>query len=404
MSNRPHRADVVRTISRGFARDANRAAIFATILTKGPLSRSDIARETGLSAATVSKVVKPLVDERYVSELAEISGIPGRPSVPVEVNATRATAIGFKLTASELTGVAVDLKANVLAQATRRLRSTDPEQVVSAIATLCEQLTRKVKDQSGPPMGIGIGIGGHVSPDGRVVKYATFLGWKALPLADLVEAATGLDTVVENDVDSLALTEQWFGMGKGVANFALVTVGAGVGSAFVVNDGLLHGTSGLAGELGHLTISRNGEQCACGNNGCLETVASESAIVRYIAGHADGGAPSFEQAVSLARDGDATARRAFTRAGDALGLGVCAILNLLNPELILISGEGLVAGELLLEPMKRTIAQHSFSTAASDCRIEVAPHDADTWARGAAALVLHTLISRSAQLGGSATE
>ena len=403
VSSRPQRNDGVRTISRGFARDANRAAIFATILTRGPLSRSDIARETGLSAATVSKVVKPLVDDGYVAELPETSGIPGRPSVPVAVNPTRASALGFKLTATHLTGVLVDLRSNVLATSTRRLRSTEPSHVVTAIAEMAQRLPAQAGG-AGEVLGIGIGIGGHVSHDSRVVKYATFLGWRDLAFADLVEASTGLEVLIENDVDALAVAEQWFGLGQGVSTFALITVGAGVGSAYVVNDVLMHGASGLAGELGHLLIARDGDRCVCGNRGCLETVASESAILRRIEEHDPSAAGiDFSEAIERALAGDAAARKAFQRAGDALGIGVSAILNLLNPELVLISGEGLAARELLLGPMRAAIARHTFSSAATDCRFEFAPHGADTWARGAAALVLHTLISRSARLGGGAT-
>lgn len=403
MSNRQRRAEGLRTISRGFARDSNRAAIFATILTRGPLARSDIARETGLSAATVSKVVKPLVDDGYVAEMPGAAGIPGRPTVPVTVNPTRASALGFKLTSTHLTGVIVDLRSDVLATSTRRLRSTDPSHVVTAIAEMAQRLPAQA-GSAGEVLGIGIGIGGHVSSDSRVVQYATFLGWRNIAFADLVEASTGLEVLIENDVDALAVAEQWFGLGKGVSNFALVTVGAGVGSAYVVNDALMHGASGLAGELGHLLVARDGERCVCGNRGCLETLASESAIVRRIE-KADPAVQglSFADAIARALEGDAVARKAFQRAGDALGVGVSAILNLLNPELVLISGEGLAARELLLAPMRAAIARHTFSSAATDCRFEFAPHAADTWARGAAALVLHTLISRSAQLGGGAT-
>jgi predicted NBD/HSP70 family sugar kinase len=152
-----------------------------------------------------------------------------------------------------------------------------------------------------------------------------------------------------------------------------------------------------------LVVDARGEECVCGNTGCLETVASESAILRYIARRQRSVGPaSFVAAVELARSGDKVAIEAFRRAGDALGLGIAAVMNLVNPQKILLSGEGLIAEDLLVEAVNNSIAEHAFSTAAADCQIISTPHGAETWARGAAALVLNTLISRSGRLTGMA--
>jgi predicted NBD/HSP70 family sugar kinase len=211
----------------------------------------------------------------------------------------------------------------------------------------------------------------------------------------MLEARTDLLTVVENDVNALAVAEQWFGAGRDIPSFAVVTVGPGVGCGLVLDGELLHGATGLAGELGHVVVRPEGDRCLCGNQGCLETVASEDAILRA-ARRAGCAVDTLDQAAALARDGDEACRCAFAEAGEALGQGISILLNLVNPARVILSGEGVIASDLLLDNLRQSLQRHTFSDAA-DCDLVIRPLADESWARGAAANVLRHLIDRPQQ-------
>jgi predicted NBD/HSP70 family sugar kinase len=195
-------------------------------------------------------------------------------------------------------------------------------------------------------VGIGVGVGGHVDSRLGVCVHSGIMGWDDVAIADRLGAATGLPVVVNNDVNTLAVAEQWFGKGRGVRSFAVVTMGTGVGCGLVLNERLHVGASGLAGEFGHLPLFPEGPLCTCGNRGCLEAVASFPAILRSLR---DNGVRcrSIPQAMRLARQAETAAgslaRSAFTAAGTAVGRGIAALCNLLNLEKIILSGEGVDA-------------------------------------------------------------
>ncbi len=381
----------------GLRADPTAASVFVAVLTRGPIARNEIASLLGLSPATVSKAVRPMVEAGYLTESAASeaslpleSTRPGRPVVPLRVVADREFAIGIKLASSHAVGVAVDLLANVRASRRATLPSRDADAVVDALATLAKDLTGDL--QGGTVSRIGIGVGGHVDAQRGLVRYAPFLEWRDVPLAQLLEQRLGVPVVVENDVNSLTVAEQWFGGGVDVPSFAVVTIGAGIGCGFVVDRSLVHGAHGLAGELGHVPIVHNGPACRCGNTGCVEALASDEAIVARV--RAATGQPQLDLggAVRLARDGDPDAAEAFTTAGDALGRALAVVANLLNPYRIVLSGEGLAASDLFESAARESFARHAFGQAV-ECELVTRPLPDDTWARGAAAVAISNLFA-----------
>jgi predicted NBD/HSP70 family sugar kinase len=373
--------------------DRTHAEVFATIVTRGPVSRRDLAKLTGLSQSTITKVVKPMLERGYVLEDKEEVQGPGRPVVPLRVNSDRHYVVGAKVTQRELIVVLTDPQAQVLESARARRRRSTAAGTAGELAGLVEEVLRRDSRFPDRVEGLGVAVGGHVDATAGVVRYSPILGWRDAPFASLLAERTGLETIVENDVDALAIAEQWFGAGQGVSSFAVVTVGAGVGCALVVENELVLGTTGLAGELGHVVIDPRGLVCQCGNRGCLETVAADGAIVAALEAS---GRPvkNIEQAVALARGGDRAARAAFARAGDALGRGIAIVLNLVNPARVIVSGERVVASDLFVESLERSVRRHAFSTAATDCELLTRQLEDETWARGAAATVLRHLIAR----------
>lgn len=374
--------------------DKAAADVFAAILSRGPVSRRDVAQLTGLSQATITKAVKPMLAAGYLIEGRDESPGRGRPANPLRVSTDRHYALGIKLSPHEIVGVVTNPRAEPLGSVRRPLPGRGVEEVLAEIGDVVAELLGQKPEFAERVEGLGLALGGHVDGRSGTLRYSPLLGWREVPLASMLEAATGLYTVVENDVNALAVEEQLFGAGRGVLTFAVVTVGAGVGCGLVVDGKLVHGANGMAGEIGHLVVDWDGELCACGNRGCLETLASDRAILGSIA--RDGGPflTSVGEAALLAREGNEKARDAFSAAGEALGRALAVLANLINPSRVVLSGEGVVASDLLMDKLSEALERHAFSSVAGLPEIVTRPLADETWARGAAANALRHLISR----------
>lgn len=373
------------------------ALVLQALLTQGPLTRAELGRRTGLSSGAVTKVSAPLLDDGWITELGPSGDRqPGRPATLVAVRPERARFIGIKITSDELIGMLVDLTAAPLTTHRTPLRARDVGTVVRAVARLVGTLSGRAghgEGESGPAVhSIGVTVSGDVDGPSGTVRYSPFLDWHGVRLAALVEEATGIPAVIENDVRALTVAEQWFGAGVGLSSFALVTVGAGVGCGMSVHGRVLSGAFGVSGELGHLPVGGADRVCTCGNTGCVEAVASTQAIVDQVQEQTGDADLSLADAVRLARSGDATARAVFTRAGRALGLGIASVANLIGPERIIISGEGVAAYDLFADEIRRAFADQAFGAAAG-CELLVRPLPFETWARGGAATAAHRLFA-----------
>jgi predicted NBD/HSP70 family sugar kinase len=373
--------------------DRAAADVFGAILSRGPISRSQVARLTGLSQSTITKAVKPMLAAGYLVEEREETQGRGRPANPLRVSTDRHYALGIKLSPHEIVGVVVNPRAEVLASTRRGLPGRGVDEVTSEIGSVVGELLGSQPEFHSRVEGLGLALGGLVDGHGTL-RYSPLLGWRDVPLASMLEAATGLYTVVENDVNALAVEEQLFGAGRGVSTFAVVTVGAGVGCGLVVHGELVHGSGGMAGEIGHIVIDREGELCACGNRGCLETIASDKAILASIV--RDGGPflTSIGEAALLAREGNEKARAAFARAGEALGCALATLANIVNPSRVVLSGEGVIASDLLMDHLSEALDRHTFANFAGIPEIVTRPLSDEMWAKGAAVNVLRHVIGR----------
>lgn len=385
-------ADTVRALG---GREQHLGRLFETVLTRGPLSRRDAARLTGLSAASVTKLVKPMISHGYLVENVPEAGVPGRPQIPLQVDRTRHHAVGLKLMDGEIVGVVADLHAEVQSAHRLRFDDTSPEGVLAAVEEITSVLLNRSPAEDDRLLGIGVGLGGHVNGTTGVVVNSPFLNWRGVALRELLSDRLSLPVVIENDVNALAVAEQWFGAGSSFASFALVTIGAGVGCALVVDGRLWRGVSGAAGEFGHVVVAPDGPVCHCGKRGCLEAVVSDEAIAAAMSTAAGRRVTRVSQVVAAAHGGDPDARRVFTQAGVALGRAIAALLNLLNPPLVILSGEGITASDLFMDALRAEMERDAFSSTAADCRVLVRPLPDETWARGAAATMLRHGVLRS---------
>jgi predicted NBD/HSP70 family sugar kinase len=374
--------------------------VLTKILTQGPIPRVEIARRTGLSQAAVTKAVAPLIETGFVTDQAAAPidadsqlGI-GRPVSPLTVVPSSVSVIGVKVTPTSLIGVTTDFTSGILNIRHEELDTTDPEAVIDRLADHVKALIGSLKAgtaAAGPLAGIGIAVSGDVDGAHGVVRDSPLMGWRGVPVAELLGQRVRVPIVVSNDVRALTVAEHWFGVGVNADSFAVVTIGSGIGCGLYINGEVVSGAYGVSGELGHLPLAPGDLVCTCGRRGCVETVASSDAILartRETTGRAD---LDLAGAIKLAHEGNQQAREAFDRAGEVIGAALAAMVNLVGPELVMIAGEGVAEYDLYEERMRRAFAEHAFG-AAGDCRLMLRSHTFDDWARGAAATVIRSYV------------
>jgi len=369
------------------------SVVFTTLLSHGPLTRAAVGRRTRLSPAAVTKAVRPLLELGYLVEgVHEGAGrAVGRPATLVRVAAGRALFIGIKVTGDEIIAVLVDLCCRIRLSRHVRLTGREPEAVLPAITALVQELLTEAVGFGVRVRGLGIAISGDVERADGVVRYSPFLEWRDVPLAELTGTATGLPVTVDNDVRALTVAEHWFGAGVGLSDFALVTVGAGIGCGLVVHGRVVSGAHGVAGEIGHLSLDPLGPLCHCGNRGCVEAIAADPAILRAVRAATGRQVTDAAEALDLAHSGDLGVRAVYARAGEAIGRAIGCLVNILGPERVIISGEGLAAYDLFTDGIRDAFATSVFGTG-SQCDVVTRPLPFEEWARGAAATAIQSFM------------
>lgn len=381
------------TGNRDLIRAINRSHVLNVIKADGPIGRAEIARRTGLSPATVTSISAKLISQGLVLEKAAGDSSGGRPPILLVINPKGGYVIGIKLTETHAICALTDLEAMVIAKSSMMLSGHEPVQVADDLSQMVTSFIREQKITKKQLLGIGIGLAGIVDAEEGILRQSPIYGWDNVPLRDMLQSQLRIPVYIENDVNTLTLTERWFGHGQGVDNFLTVTVGRGVGLGIVVNGQFYRGQTGGAGEFGHVTIDPNGPICACGKHGCLEAYVGDPGLIRSAQeainrGELSSAVRDLDDLLSLAREGNAAAIRIFEQAGGILGIGIANLVNLFNPKKIIISGEGTREGDFLFAPMKESIQQNTMPGLFDPNTVEIAPWGDDAWARGAAGLVL----------------
>lgn len=381
------------TGNRDLIRAINRSHVLNAIKAYGPIGRADIARRTGLSPATVTSISAKLISQDLVLEKSAGDSSGGRPPILLVINPKGAYVVGIKLTESHAICALTDLEALVIAKSSMPLSGHNPEAVVDDLAQMVLAILREQKIAKKNLLGVGVGLAGIVDAEEGILRQSPIYGWDNVPLRSMLQSKLHIPVYIENDVNTLTLTEKWFGHGQGLDNFLTVTVGRGVGLGIVVNGEFYRGQTGGAGEFGHTAIDPQGPVCACGKRGCLEAYVGDPGLVRaaqaaVARGKLPGPVESLDDLLSLAQQGNKAAIRIFEEAGRILGIGVANLINVFNPKKIIISGEGTRESDLLFVPMKESIQLNTMPGLFDPDTVVIAPWGDDAWARGAAGLVL----------------
>ncbi|WP_420075998.1 ROK family protein [Streptomyces sp. JL3001] len=317
-------------------RRRNLSRVMHTVSAEGPLSRAAVASRIGLTRAAVSTLVDELIRSGLLEELGpERPGRVGRPGSALAVSGHGPAGIGAEIGVDHLAVCAVDLRGEVRARAVRHgaNRGRAPGPVIEELDALVRQVVAESEREGLWPAGLAVAVPGLVARDTRTVVRAPNLDWRDTDLAELLP--TDFPLTVGNEADFGALAELWLGDGT-PRDFLHVSAEIGIGAAVVVDGGLLRGTRGFAGELGHVPVEPYGPECPCGGRGCLEQYAGEEAVLR--AAGLEPGEDRVGLLATRAAQGDEDVRRALRDAGTALGIALTGAVNLLDPESVVLGG------------------------------------------------------------------
>lgn len=373
--------------------------VYERVRSAGRISRAALAKELEVSPGSVTPLVSDLLGADLLRELEDDSQPVGRgrPPVTLGVNAGRGLVAGLKVSDHEYSALLVDLAGQPVAQATlpRAAEVRSVAGLLDEVETLYARLLDAAGPGAAPVLGAGLGMPGMIDHTTGRLRWSPIVAERDMALADLVTKRLGVPVSVDNDANLLTMAELWFGKGRSLSDFAVVTIEYGVGLGLVVDHAPYRGAHGFGMELGHTKVQLDGALCRCGQRGCLEAYVADFALVREAPIALDGALPPrgevLETLFRQAKDGNEAARAIFDRAGRYLALGLGNVANLFDPRRIILSGSRMRYDFLYAEEM---LAEVAGLTLNAPPPIEVNAWDDLVWARGAAALALSDLTPR----------
>lgn len=348
-------------------RELNRSLVLDVLRGSSPASRASIAKQTRLAKPTVSAIVDDLLSEGLVTELGP--GAPtsegGRPPIMLEFNARSRFFVGIHVGVQRTRTVVVDARGHELA----REQFETPQSFRATMAAVTDSVRSAMNSANGGVRrlgAVGVCVPGLVDLEQGVCLLAPNLGWRDVPVRENLNRALGAPVHVHNTAQACAVAETLEGAAHDADDVVLLYAGTGVGAGIVIRGHLYRGVAGVAGEAGHVRVAGARDLCSCGRIGCLETLVSVPAVVRaaQAAGLDDGaGSLTLEDIVRLSQQGDNTAQSVLERAGYELGLAASWMVNLLNPEVLVIGGAIAGAGDFLMGPLRAAVVEHSLTQA-----------------------------------------
>lgn len=385
-----------KTWNQQVVKQENKALVLETIIANSQISRADIATSTGLNKGTVSSLVKELLDEQLINEVGPGKSSGGRRPVMLLFNELSGYSIGVDLGVNYILGVLTDLRGNICQEKKTNISDLTYEEILEELFTIIDMLIKSAPSSPYGIVGIGVGVPGIVNKDQKIL-LAPNLNWKSIDLKSELENKYNLPIVVENEANAGAYGEKNFGVGKHYDNIIYVSVGIGIGVGLILNGELYRGNNGFSGEFGHMAIEADGAKCSCGSNGCWELYASEKSLL-FNAQRSDlketlDGELSLETIMKLAESGNETAQQLFNRIGKYLGVGINNIINIFNPQKVIIGNQMAEAAKWLEPSMMEWIEEQSLWFSRKDLTIDFSGLQTHSTALGVAAFSAENFIS-----------
>ena len=395
--------DNIRRGNKQLIKELNRAIVINTILNYGPISRTRISEITDLGLSTVSNIVADLIKKELIYETGEEESSGGRRAILLEFNCNDRFVLGIKIGLDGIIIGLVNMKSKVLDQ------HFIPSPIKSSEKIVLEVLIKAIRDlinknhiKAEKIVGCGIGVSGLVNQKEGILVFSKILGWKKIRFKEFLEKEFNFPIFVDKDVNVLTLAEKRFGVGKKINNFICITIGKGVGAGIVIKGDIYHGSCGGAGDFGHIIIDKDGPLCYCGKRGCLEIFSSDRFIINkikealsnqqdtiikdFLKKKEDLNSITVDTVLEAAQKGDIISKNIFQEVGKNLAMGIVNLISLFDPELIVVGGEGVKAGELIFPTMRKVI-RDNFPFKKEIKIVPLQPGE-EGWIIGAAELVL----------------
>lgn len=389
----------------------NRKTVIDILRMSAPINKAEIARRAGLSVPTVMKIVDEFDQNDLIRKVGKGESSAGKKPELLELVEDAYYIVGVDMGRSHIKVIVMDMAGRIVTSQSMQTGNTNPpEQLIKRLLDLIQQTIEKSGVPTERLLGLGIGMPGLLDRQNGVVLFSPDFAWENVQLIQPIQQYFQLEIEFENSNRALGMGERWFGAGQYSEYFICVNLGHGIGSAIVEHGKFYRGTSGSSGEIGHMTLEPNGPPCTCGNHGCLEALASGNAIARQarelicrgkgeaILAQAGGDLDAVEakEVFAAARIGDAQAQRIVQRAAEYIGIALASYINLLDPDLLILSGGMTNAGEILLEPLEKVICARRLHAGGGKFRMSVSKLGRDGTAIGAASLILKKFIERGA--------
>lgn len=375
----------------------NKSLVLDKIKYNSPISRASVASQVGLNKGTVSSLVNDLLEEHLIYEFGPGESSGGRRPVMLLFNEKAGYSIGIDLGVNYLLGVLTDLNGNIHTEKQITFKNLNYEEIEIKLFETIEYLLKSTPKSPHGVIGIGVGVPGIVDKDDNIL-LAPNLNWRNINLKEVLEEKYNIPIIIENEANAGAYGEKNFGAGKDFENVIYVSAGIGIGVGLILNDSLYKGSNGFSGELGHMTIQAGGAKCRCGNEGCWELYASEQALVKQ-AEKLD--IPSdmqdLEGLVTLAENGNDEIIALFEQTGDYLGIGINNIINIFNPQQVIIGNRLAYSEKWLKDSLNKRISNQALWFQQNDLQIDFSELSTRSTALGVAAFSIENFLSVSIQ-------
>jgi N-acetylglucosamine repressor len=368
----------------------NISIILKIIRERTPISRVEIAEISGLTPASVTKITQQLIDLNIIIEVGSGESSGGRPPVYLKLNPSAFYVVGICFAPGRIDVILTNFEASIITSRKEKVAAIDPASAFMIIEKIFHEMLEEAKIRNEQILGVGVAMNGIVNSDSGVSIFAPFYQWKNVNIKSRLEEQLKVPVFVENDVNSMALAERWFGLLKNYKmnssvddNFVMVYIGNGVGAGIIINDKIYHGYNYAAGEIGHIVVDNNGIMCSCGKNGCLESFVSVPAIeakVRTILANNDIYSQSsvlknhinninIDIICQAALDGDPLAINIIKKAGEDVGIAIANLLIVLNPSKVIIAGPIIQSGAVFFDAVRNMMEKETLEILYSSIEI-----------------------------------
>ncbi|MCD9185027.1 MAG: ROK family transcriptional regulator [Pyrinomonadaceae bacterium] len=395
-----------RTGNHGFLRRQNLNGIVQYLYENAPISRIELARLTKLNKTTVSSLIEELIKNNFVKEIGiEKSAGAGRSAVLLGINPQYGFIVSVEIGTDYFYTVCADFSAKIVWKHREAFEASDQEKALQQIFSSIKEAVSFAQQQSGL-LGIAVCVHGLIDKERGVLLFAPNSGWRDLPLYEMLKKKFQTEILIDNEANFAALGEQFFGAAVGNGNVLYLSISEGLGGGIVLGGKMYGGARGIAGEFGHLTLFPDGFPCRCGNRGCWETEVSISALHRNIKDEIENNPNTkitakfskiekitVKNAVEAAENGSHIALNSLKKIGRNLGIGLASLLNIFNPDLVVLGGKLSQASDFILPEASKELSARTLSWSLENTRLAVAKFGSDAVIMGGIAAVFQEVLS-----------